>query len=197
MVGPRGSGATAKGPYIFRLHGANYHQIGSLLPKRGKWSKFSQVYIYDTGNEVLNKMNEIGGHENDNSRRLDDVIVEELRRMIDQEWFEFGRELSFKLRLIEKRSTNGRTHNPPITSEVATLIPGDIDIDMKKRDVVLQTHAGELRRISELHPSHVPLQYSLLFSYSEDGYHLDVVHNDARNTMRVLCIHNTRISGRG
>ncbi|KAL8480698.1 hypothetical protein ACS0TY_027297 [Phlomoides rotata] len=55
---------------------------------------------------------------------------------------------------------------------------------MEKRDVVLHTHARELRRISELHPSYVPLQYPLLFLYSEDGYRLDVVHNDAGNTTR-------------
>ncbi|KAL8472657.1 hypothetical protein ACS0TY_029753 [Phlomoides rotata] len=61
------------------MHGANYHQIGCLLPERRKRPMLSQLYIYDTGNEVLNR-----GRENDNSRRLDDVIVEELRRMIDQ-----------------------------------------------------------------------------------------------------------------
>ncbi|KAL8464346.1 hypothetical protein ACS0TY_034029 [Phlomoides rotata] len=54
-------------PYIFRLHRANYHEIGSLLHERGKQPKFSQL----------------GERENDNSRRFDDVIVEELRRMID------------------------------------------------------------------------------------------------------------------
>ena len=29
------------GPYVFRLHGQNYHKIGSLLPKSGSPPKFA------------------------------------------------------------------------------------------------------------------------------------------------------------
>lgn len=43
-----------RGPYVFRLHGQNYHRIGSLLPDRGCSPKFSQLYIFDTQNEVTN-----------------------------------------------------------------------------------------------------------------------------------------------
>lgn len=95
-----------------------------------------------------------------------------------------GEEPSLRLSLIEIRSTDGRTHNLPTAPEVAALIPGDIDINMGKRDVVLETCDGRLRRISELHPSYVPLQYPLLFPYGEDGYRVDVVHNDADFTTR-------------
>ena len=42
-------------PYIFRLSGQNYHSIGSLLPERGLKPKFSQLYIYDTDNEIANR----------------------------------------------------------------------------------------------------------------------------------------------
>lgn len=45
-----------KGPYCFRLHGQNYHRHGSLLPKEGSSAKFSQLYIYDTENEVKNRI---------------------------------------------------------------------------------------------------------------------------------------------
>lgn len=49
-----------KGPYIFRLSGENYHSIGSLLPDDGLKPKFSQLYIYDTENEVSNRQNSFG-----------------------------------------------------------------------------------------------------------------------------------------
>jgi len=44
------------GPPQFILLGENYHRIGSLLPKSGSTPKFTQIYIYDTQNEVSNKV---------------------------------------------------------------------------------------------------------------------------------------------
>ena len=40
----------------FIINGQNYHHIGSLLPEDGSKSKFAQLYIYDTENEMSNKM---------------------------------------------------------------------------------------------------------------------------------------------
>lgn len=48
-----------RGPRTFRLCGQNYHQIGSLLPPEGSTPKFAQLYIYDTENEVTNRINTI------------------------------------------------------------------------------------------------------------------------------------------
>lgn len=46
-----------RGPYCFKIHGQNYHRIGSLLPDEGSTPKFAQLYIYDTEHEVQNRMN--------------------------------------------------------------------------------------------------------------------------------------------
>lgn len=45
-----------KGPKIFKLHGENYHLIGSVKPPPGESAKFSQLYIHDTENEVENRL---------------------------------------------------------------------------------------------------------------------------------------------
>lgn len=45
-----------RGPPIFRLQGQNVHKIGSLLPCDGDPAKFQQMYIYDTANEVKNRI---------------------------------------------------------------------------------------------------------------------------------------------
>lgn len=45
-----------QGPKIFRLHGENYHLIGSVKPEPNKSAKFSQLYIHDTENEVENRL---------------------------------------------------------------------------------------------------------------------------------------------
>lgn len=44
------------GPKIFRLHGENYHLIGSMKPEANETAKFSQLYIHDTENEVENRL---------------------------------------------------------------------------------------------------------------------------------------------
>ncbi|XP_057415202.1 uncharacterized protein LOC130710064 [Lotus japonicus] len=44
------------GPPKFIISGQNYHRIGSLLPEEGHPPKFAQLYIYDTQNEVENRI---------------------------------------------------------------------------------------------------------------------------------------------
>lgn len=43
-------------PPVFVMNGENYHQIGSLLPMPGETPKFAQLYIYDTENEIENRL---------------------------------------------------------------------------------------------------------------------------------------------
>jgi hypothetical protein len=45
-----------RAPPTFVMNGENYHQIGSLLPMPGKDPKFAQLYVYDTDNEIKNRM---------------------------------------------------------------------------------------------------------------------------------------------
>ena len=44
------------GPPQFIISGQNYHRIGSLLPQQGHRPKFAQLYIYDTSNELSNRV---------------------------------------------------------------------------------------------------------------------------------------------
>ena len=43
-------------PPQFILSGKNYHRIGSLLPEADSNPKFPQLYIYNTKNELSNRM---------------------------------------------------------------------------------------------------------------------------------------------
>lgn len=47
---------TGRGTKVFKLHGENYHLIGSVKPKPTEKAKFSQLYIHDTENEVQNRL---------------------------------------------------------------------------------------------------------------------------------------------
>ncbi|XP_074344007.1 uncharacterized protein LOC141683211 [Apium graveolens] len=67
------------GLYCFKLNGQNYHLTGSLKPKEGQSPKFAQLYVYDTDNEIQNRMDAVPG-----SDGLDPEIVEGLLKMLDE-----------------------------------------------------------------------------------------------------------------
>ena len=83
------------------------------------------------------------------------------------------------MRLIGKRNKDGRTYNLPTANEVAALIVGDIGDFDKKRDIIVETRSGLLKRINELHPLYMPMQYPILFPYGEDGYNIDTLHRNS------------------
>uniref|UniRef100_A0A0R0JUR6 Helitron helicase-like domain-containing protein n=1 Tax=Glycine max TaxID=3847 RepID=A0A0R0JUR6_SOYBN len=58
----------SRGPPTIRIQGQPCHKIGILLPMPGKKPKFAQLYIFDTKNEVQNRINVMS------SKR--DIIVE-------------------------------------------------------------------------------------------------------------------------
>ncbi|KAI9082466.1 hypothetical protein K1719_035609 [Acacia pycnantha] len=174
------------GPYTFVLSGLNYHHIGSLLPENGAKPVYSQLYIYDTENEVQNRISAVSKHLKESN--IDPIIVERIKDVLDQfnpfvkQYRMAGSMISrphphgLKLRLISNRQHDGRTHNLSSASEVAALIIGDIDINFQRRDVIVEELSGAPQRIHELHPSYLPLQYPLLFPRGEDGYRDDIDH---------------------
>ncbi|KAK9060084.1 hypothetical protein SSX86_020788 [Deinandra increscens subsp. villosa] len=117
-------------------------------------------------------------------------IINQLKDMLDsqnqlvktyrmvRDTYEDNPQVELKLRLIGKRSKDGRKYNLPTASEVAALIIGDFEDNIEPRDIVVRTKAGPLQRINELHPSYLALQYPLLFPFGEDCYHVDILHRD-------------------
>lgn len=45
-----------RGPYVFKISGQLCHRIGSLVPSNGTKPEYCQLYIFDTENEVRNRM---------------------------------------------------------------------------------------------------------------------------------------------
>ncbi|KAL4288061.1 hypothetical protein AHAS_Ahas19G0248500 [Arachis hypogaea] len=69
-------------PPIYKLGGQNYHSIGSLLPPDSLRPTFAQLYIYDTENEIDNRIGTLRSNEAINER--DRKIVAILRNMLDK-----------------------------------------------------------------------------------------------------------------
>ncbi|KAH1213508.1 hypothetical protein GmHk_14G041449 [Glycine max] len=176
----------SRGPPTIRIQGQPCHRIGSMLPMPGKEPKFAQLYIFDTENEVQNRINAISSPHN----QIQEHIVSQLSEMLDEynvhaktfkmttDRLEDGQVDNIKLKLIANREKYGRTYNVPTVPEVTTLIVGDFDAN-SKRDIIIETQHGQLQRIHELHSSYLALQYPLLFPYGEDGYRPDILHSSA------------------
>ena len=180
-----------RGPYCYRIQGQNYHQIGTLLPEGNKPPMFAQLYIYDRPNEIKNRINGVTYDTSTatDEHPLDHQLTVDLRDMLDtinplvaqfrmagEQFVRSNGKNKLKLRLIGTRERDRREYNLPTADEVAGLIVGDFDSATNKRDIVLHMQEGGIKRISELHPSYLALQYPLLFPYGEDGYDTDIYH---------------------
>ncbi|CAF1905864.1 unnamed protein product [Brassica napus] len=142
-----------KGPKVFKLHGENFHLIGSMKPKPTESAKFSQLYIHDTENEVQNRIAALSG--NSQKSKIREDLVEELMNML--------RDSNVHVKTF--RSAMDRFNDEGEREELSLE-------NMDKRDIILEKNSGKLKRISELHPCYLPLQYPLIFPYGEDGFRL-------------------------
>ncbi|CAH9075802.1 unnamed protein product [Cuscuta epithymum] len=172
-----------KTPPIFRINGQNYHRIGSLLRRDGGQPNFLQMYLCDPSEETSNRLKVV---RSEGGTKLHDALVLELTHMLDmynvhaqlfrmaRDRFNASNSTTLKMRLIMKRSSEGRTYNAPSISEVTALIEGDFDVNRKERDIVLQPKSGAFQFVIELNSLFLGLQYPLLFPYGQDGFREDV-----------------------
>ncbi|GKC95719.1 uncharacterized protein Tco_1161161, partial [Tanacetum coccineum] len=191
-----------RGPYAFQINDHNHHRIGTLLPTHAdRRLRFTQLYIYDTEHEVENRLYALNitspsGVVDNNLRSL----VQDLITMLDMhtplvQSFRMEKDRFVQssiqpvtLRLISTRQRTGRQYNLPTASEVDALIPGDSNLT-ESHNVIVEERGNEenqngVKRISELHPSFMALQYSLLFPYGEYGFHLHIPLNVPPTTKR-------------
>nr|GEU97598.1 helicase [Tanacetum cinerariifolium] len=143
------------GHYTFRINGQNSHMIRSLLPTEGTQPSEEGV---------------------------DGTIVGGLIRMLDanstiakafwmaRDWCHVDATTNVELRLLSER-TRSKQYNALTVAEVAALITNDFGDGEPIRDIVVCKKGSLPKRISELHPSYMALQYPLLFPHGEDGYH--------------------------
>ncbi|XP_074352694.1 uncharacterized protein LOC141691840 [Apium graveolens] len=120
-------------PYCFKVKGVNYHSMGSFVPFDGEIPKFCQLYIYDTEDEVHNRINAVKGGRD----AVDEEIVESLLEILDKhnrlvKGFRMARERisqnpvdEFRLVLISSSSASGRPNHIGPSNEVVGLIVTD------------------------------------------------------------------------
>lgn len=123
-------------PYIYRLNGINHHLFGSLIPDDGSDPKFCQLYIYDTSNEVANKMKWINVND---GQAVHAQIVEGLITMLDdtnelvkefrshRDRFEQDKVQELEITLKISRAESGRENHVTPADDVAGILAGDLE----------------------------------------------------------------------
>ncbi|WVZ94970.1 hypothetical protein U9M48_040790, partial [Paspalum notatum var. saurae] len=179
-----------RGPPVFKISGQVHHRIGSLLPSDGSPPKFIQLYIYDTANEVRNRLHALNPEERP-CEPLDPKIVEGFAKMLDDHnpfakqfrkardrLAEHGDE-DFVVRIVGAREGGPVQYNLPTTDQLAMLVVGDFTLDTFKRDIVIQARDGGLQQISTLHPYNLPttdqLAMLVVGDFTLDTFKRDIV----------------------
>jgi hypothetical protein len=170
------------GSYSFRIQGELYHKIGSLHLAEGQRPQFAQLYIHDMEHEHQNRHAVMPSLDPTTLDRLLTMMYNinpyvEVFKMARDMMATEGPPMDLKLRLIACRTKDARRYNVPTANEVAALMVGDGSEAVDRRDVVLAQQAGLFQRISELHVGYMALHYPLLFPYSEDGWHPNILVN--------------------
>ena len=171
------------GPKIYKINGQVCHRMGSLMPKEGNTPKYAELYIYDTQNEVQNRIQALEkGEKSDGG--LDESIVEGLMHMLDThnsyvKTFRSAREIlaankhaEIAIRLVAPGESDGPQFSLPTTDELASLMFGEFTVEASCRDIIIHGRDDNLQQISSLQTSYMPLQYPLLFPYAERGFQL-------------------------
>ncbi|KAF7835804.1 putative transmembrane protein [Senna tora] len=150
-------------PYVFRLHGQNMHLIGDLLPKADETPRFSQLYIYDTDNEVVNRMRNARAQDRpDLLSRVFKIKLKALMKDITKE-FLFEHKLTNEA-LIDSvvcAEIPDQDSNPRLYEEVKTfMIHGHCGLDRKNSPCMVKSRCS----------THFPKKFTDMTSFDEDGY---------------------------
>ncbi|KAL0711507.1 hypothetical protein Bca4012_018485 [Brassica carinata] len=157
-----------------KTKGKTHHRIGSLIPQQGRLPEYLQLYIFDTSNEVRNRLNVMG--QTSTEGNLDETTLKHLIEMIDENnclanifrrardhYESVGKE--FTIRLLQDKG-KGKEYDLPSASEVAGLIVGDMSSTIGERDIVVQFQSDTLQQIRDDHP---------LFPFGEYGFHPEIL----------------------
>ncbi|GJR18593.1 zinc finger, C6HC-type containing protein [Tanacetum coccineum] len=150
------------------------------IASKGEPPRFLQLYIYDTDNEVDNRMSHFGGDNSDLRRD----IVEGLVDLLDthnglvqlfrtaREKFQDTHVPNFKVRLYNV--VGAQEYELPTGDMLGAIVyetGPEADMDY---DIVLEERSGYPQRVNKLHSSYMSMQFPLLFIYGQDGYSKDL-----------------------
>ncbi|GJZ36230.1 DNA helicase [Tanacetum coccineum] len=170
-----------RGPYVFKIFGQIYHWIDSLCLEHGHHLRFLLLYVYDTKDEVNNRMHHFCGP---NACTLNPDIVKGLIHMLDEhKWFgepfrtardrcQIGEIPGFKIRLYNMGGVRG--YELPTYEALGGIVFESGPRSRTNFDVIIKFRGRPPQRINKLHQSYMSLQFPLLFIFSQPGFYPDI-----------------------
>ncbi|XP_015160967.1 uncharacterized protein [Solanum tuberosum] len=162
------------GIYTFRVQGQMYHFIDDLIPSTGKATNL-QLYFYDNENELTNGMTL--------SANLNELIITKLMDMLTLNAYStFLRSLivvpnlfEFYIALNSSSNLDQRTYNLPTASKVGAIwIEDQLNDKIPTPHIRIYTHSNKTQLVNYYYGCYDPLQYPLLFSYGQNGWHCGI-----------------------
>ncbi|PWA60813.1 hypothetical protein CTI12_AA376740 [Artemisia annua] len=166
-----------RGPYVFKVSGEIRHQIGALCPPDNERPNFLQLYIYDTRNEVANRLYHFGGA---TSGSLKPEVVEHLIQILDTHYelvalFRTARDIcnendvpDFTVRLYNV--DGARQYEVSSTNILGAIVFESGPETNTEYDAIIQKKGERPQRINKLHSTYMALQFPFLFVYGQPGY---------------------------
>ena len=110
----------------FSIQGKLYHRMGSLFPHSENDPQFAQLYLYDTENELENRLKCFKNLDKDILSRLQSLMHRHnpYVHLFKQRALELKLKPEYSLILKSDTTVDRRIYNLPTDSEVAVLIPG-------------------------------------------------------------------------
>ncbi|KAL8090536.1 hypothetical protein AgCh_039840 [Apium graveolens] len=111
-------------PYCFKVQGVNCHNIGSLVPTDYNTPKICQLYIYDTEDEINNRINTVNG----GRVAVNEEIVQSLLHMLDEH-----NRTQIKIIIAHRRliADGGKVRRPVKLSKRDVVVTESEDLDEK------------------------------------------------------------------
>ncbi|XP_016508082.1 uncharacterized protein LOC107825708 isoform X1 [Nicotiana tabacum] len=162
------------GIYTFRVQGQIYHFTPDLLPSDKK-GKNMQLYFYDNENELVNRIA--------CSRNINESIVKKLMHVLSINPYSiFLKFLTNVPKLSDcyialkcEPKSDQRVYNLPTTIEVAGIWVHDNAADtVSTPHICIYTHSDKIQSVKYYYGCYDPLQYPLLFSYGQNGWHCGI-----------------------
>ncbi|KAL3618575.1 hypothetical protein CASFOL_037657 [Castilleja foliolosa] len=169
-----------RGPYVFKVSGQVSHWIGSICPPVGDGPRFLQLYIYDTDNEISNRLRFFGCSDQGCLAPAIVATISETLKSCNEyvRTFRTAAEFSamfadsdYSVRLYS--NVGDRRYEPSASGTLGGIVYAE-DSNASKYDIVVHNKDGAPHRVSKLHPSYMPLQYPLLFPFAEPGWSTDL-----------------------
>jgi hypothetical protein len=179
---------TGTGPYVYRIHGALYHRIGSLLPPlpdpngHPVQPSYAQLYFFDAEQALDFRMARNPMTRADTMRDLQDMLhnINPHVRQFKQGLELLQRTQAASVRLVYLESTDRRRYNLPTGTDMAVILPGaeEDSAPTGPREIILFMRDGGLKRVSEAHPAYEALHYVLMLPFGDLSWERQIPYTE-------------------